>query len=329
MRSQQVFKLLLLGAGESGKSTLYKQVIQIYGDGFQEEDRLQYTYVIFSNTIEAMQILIEQSEKFYWDEMQGGGFSAEESKELILSLDGEDEIDPLIANHITRLWDDPLIKETWHRRSEYSISDSASYFFEKVDEIADVDYIPSVQDVLRSRVRTTGIVDTSFIIDGNHFKIFDVGGQRNERKKWIHCFESVTAVLFVVALSGYNQILFEDTSQNKLQEALSLFDEICNSQWFKSTSMILFLNKRDLFEVAIQDTPLNVCFPEYTYDGPNQYEEGCMYIQYQFEQANRNPNKVIYTHITCATDSDNVQVVFNAVKDVVIRNNLQEAGLIY
>jgi hypothetical protein len=40
--------------------------------------------------------------------------------------------------------------------------------------------------------------------------MFDVGGQRSERKKWIHCFENVTAVLFVVAISGYDQCLAED-----------------------------------------------------------------------------------------------------------------------
>jgi hypothetical protein len=51
--------------------------------------------------------------------------------------------------------------------------------------------------------------------------MFDVGGQRSERKKWIHCFEGVTAIIFCVALSGYDLVLAEDEevvsfSQNKL-----------------------------------------------------------------------------------------------------------------
>lgn len=78
--------------------------------------------------------------------------------------------------------------------------------------------------------------------------IFDVGGQRNERKKWIHCFDDVTAVIFVAAISEYDQVLYEESGQNRMYEALDLFDEICNSRWFKDTSMILFLNKKDLFE---------------------------------------------------------------------------------
>ena len=54
---------------------------------------------------------------------------------------------------------------------------------------------------------TTGIVEHKFEIGGNLFKMFDVGGQRNERKKWIHCFENVTAVMFVVAISEFDQVI--------------------------------------------------------------------------------------------------------------------------
>ena len=43
--------------------------------------------------------------------------------------------------------------------------------------------------------------------------MFDVGGQRSERKKWIHCFESVTSIIFCTALSEYDQVLREEKSQ--------------------------------------------------------------------------------------------------------------------
>lgn len=87
-------------------------------------------------------------------------------------------------------------------------------------------YLPSEQDVLRSRVRTTGIVENDFEIENNQFKMYDVGGQRNERKKWIHCFENVTAVLFVAAISEYDQVLYEDENTNRIVEALNLFEEV-------------------------------------------------------------------------------------------------------
>lgn len=43
--------------------------------------------------------------------------------------------------------------------------------------------------------------------------MFDVGGQRSERKKWIHCFENVTSIIFCVALSEYDQVLLEESNQ--------------------------------------------------------------------------------------------------------------------
>ena len=110
-----------------------------------------------------------------------------------------------------------------------------------------------------------------------NFRVFDVGGQRSERKKWIHCFEDVTAIIFIVALSEYDQVkllsnflletkikiiqielisffskvLVEDETTNRMHESLRLFDSICNNKWFVNTSIILFLNKKDLFSEKI------------------------------------------------------------------------------
>jgi hypothetical protein len=97
----------------------------------------------------------------------------------------------------------------------------------------------------------------------------DVGGQRSERKKWIHCFEDVTAVVFCVAMSEYDQTLYEDENVKRLDESVKLFDEICNSRWFSETSVILFLNKSDIFREKIKKRDLGVYFPDYK--GKNCY----------------------------------------------------------
>ena len=103
------------------------------------------------------------------------------------------------------------------------------------------------------------------------FRIFDVGGQRNERRKWIHAFDNVNAVVFVAAMSEYDQVLFEDETQNRMEEALQLFDQIINSKWFKTTSMILILNKKDLFEMKLAKKPLSKYFPEYGTPAPSPF----------------------------------------------------------
>ncbi|CAL4127184.1 unnamed protein product [Meganyctiphanes norvegica] len=212
------------------------------------------------------------------------------------------------------------------RSREYQLNDSAAYYLNALDRIARGGYVPTQQDVLRTRVKTTGIVETNFSFKNLNFKLFDVGGQRSERKKWIHCFEGVTAIIFVVALSGYDLVLAEDEEMNRMIESMKLFDSICNNKWFVETSIILFLNKKDLFEDKINKSPLTICFPEYT--GNNTYEDAASYIRLKFENLNkRREQKEIYTHFTCATDTTNIQFVFDAVTDVIIKNNLKDCGL--
>jgi len=299
--------------------------------GYAESERKTFVPIIWNNIITSMKTLAEHSAQY------GPPVSAEAQaakKFFDDELKGDEELSPQIGKMITALWKDPGIQKTYEQRSRFQLFDSAQYFFERVDKIASDVYIPDEQDVLRSRVRTTGIVESAFEIDGNQFKMFDVGGQRNERKKWIHCFENVTAVIFVAAISEYDQVLFEDENTNRMDEALVLFDEICNSKWFRETAMLLFLNKRDLFRTKIDRVPLTVCFPSYELpantdgDPDHTYNCGVAFIRDAFERKNRNPHKSVYTHVTCATDTSNISAVFDAVKDIIIRKSLTDAGLV-
>uniref|UniRef100_A0A6A7GCG1 G protein, Alpha subunit family member n=1 Tax=Hirondellea gigas TaxID=1518452 RepID=A0A6A7GCG1_9CRUS len=329
-REELVKKLLLLGAGESGKSTLFKQMITLYGSGYSLEDRQGYINIVYNNTISAIKILVKYSDELA-DDYRDDSFRVYNanamSKQALQYCKLDSDIDVNLAKHIQILWNDGGIRKTYAYRSRFQLPDSAEYFFLRASFIGQPDYIPTQQDILRSRVRTTGIVETNFEIEKSQFRMFDVGGQRNERKKWIHCFEDVTAVIFVAAISEYDQVLYEDETTNRVHEALDLFGEICNSRWFGETSVILFLNKCDLFQEKIEHIPLTVCFADY-YGTPNSYQEGVAFFRDQFEAKNRPPTRdKIYTHVTCATDSKNVQHVFDAVKDTIIKQSLVDAGL--
>jgi signal recognition particle receptor subunit beta len=245
-----------------------------------------------------------------------------------IQIENERQFDllPPLATCIAKIWSDPAIQKTYQRRSQFQLPDSARLFLDQVEELAKPSFIPDENHILSVRVRTTGIVQTEFVINNSDFHMYDVGGQRNERKKWIHCFENVTAVIFVAALSEYDQVLWEDESIGRLQEALNLFDEVCNSRWFVKTSMLLFLNKSDIFREKIANKPISQCLPEYT--GPNTFEDQANYIKSLFEARKTQSRQDVYTHITCAMDSSQMKFVFNAVADSVLKENLRFSGLL-
>ena len=218
--------------------------------------------VIHANIINTMKAIISEAPRLGTDEK----IVDQESKKKMLEMDDDEALNPERGAIVKKMWTDPGVQATWDLRAEYQVVESISKFFDEVEVIAAEDYCPTSQHMLTARVRTSGIVTESYVIDGNTFEMYDVGGQRNERKKWIHCFDNVTAVIFVGAISEYNQKLFEDTSTNRMKEALDLYDEVSNNRYFEKSSMLLFLNKKDLFEekiskVPIQDTP---DFADYT-----------------------------------------------------------------
>jgi hypothetical protein len=193
--------------------------------------------------------------------------------------------------------------------------------------LADPEYVPSTDDILRCRVKTLGIHETHFHSpNALDFTLVDVGGQRTERRKWIHCFEDVTIVLFVIALSEYDLVCEEDALTNRLDESLKLFEQIVNNKYFKQTDIFIFYNKDDLFREKVPVQEFAKFHPEYK--GANTIEAVRAHITTRFESLNKTSSKVrdIYSHVTCATDTKQIEVVWMSVADVLLRENLAQAG---
>ncbi|KAL7335151.1 Guanine nucleotide-binding protein alpha-2 subunit, variant 3 [Mucor circinelloides] len=245
-----------------------------------------------------------------------------------INNDGSKGFDPEIAFIIIQIWNDPVVTKMMDQESgKFYLMDSAPYFLDDVRRIAvDENYIPTVQDVLFARSKTTGITETRFNA-GNQLTIhmFDVGGQRSERKKWIHCFESVTSIIFCVALSEYDQVLLEEGRQNRMIESLVVFESVINSRWFVRTSIVLFLNKIDLFKAKLPRVPFNQFFPDYT--GGDDPGKAAKYILWRFNQMNRAKLN-IYPHLTQATDTSNIRLVFAAIKETILQNALKDSGIL-
>ncbi|XP_075880402.1 guanine nucleotide-binding protein G(o) subunit alpha-like isoform X2 [Nelusetta ayraudi] len=235
-----VVKILMLGAAESGKSTLLKQIKIIYSHGFSKPELLSFKPAVLDNLLMSMKFVLRGMG------MLRINLANKDNKvhaRSILScsqcLGDDQELLPFVAHACCALWADHGVRMAAARGYEFELNDSALYFFENMNRIIAPKYVPTEADVLRVRVRTCGIVETQFQLNQMIFRLYDVGGQRSERRKWLTCFDGIQAVLFVVALSSYDMTLMEVPSKNRLQESLELFTSICTNTIFSKTSLVL------------------------------------------------------------------------------------------
>jgi guanine nucleotide-binding protein G(i) subunit alpha len=149
--------------------------------------------------------------------------------------------------------------------------------------------------------------------------IIDVGEQRAESKKWIHAFENVTSLIFVVDLACYDSVL-EESSQNQMMEQLLLFDSVVNSVWFRRTSIILLLNNVGVFKQKLSRRPLAHYFPDYP--GGNDVNKAAKYLLWHFNRLNRG-NLSLYPYLVEPDSVDNIQVVFSAIKETILNTALR------
>jgi len=313
-------RILLLGTGESGKSTVFKQmkILQENG-GYKKEELQAFIPIIRSNLLVQMQVMLHAAETL------GIQVNLVEERNRVLNhgmFTWSDEL----GNSLKSLWNSKAIQTTFERRNEFQLNDSAGYFFEQIDTLIQKDYLPTEQDALHCRVTTTGIEEATFMY-GFPFKMIDVGGQRTERRKWIHFFDKIlNAIIFCVSLSEYDQVLREDSTQNRTHESLKLFHEVANNPYFRTTPIILFLNKIDLFREKFCKKHIDItrAFPDYT--GGFEEQTALEFIRHKFNQQNLQP-KEIYTHVTCAVETESMRIVFNAVQAIITNKTISEIGI--
>ncbi|KAM3592260.1 uncharacterized protein V6R79_015634 [Siganus canaliculatus] len=314
---KRLVKILLLGAGESGKSTFLKQMRIIHGQDFDQQAREEFRGTIYSNVIKGVRVLVDAREKLHipWgdeDNQKYGdnlmAFDTRSAKMASGQLETAEFLKYLPA--IKALWEDSGIQNAYDRRREFQLS-----------------YLPSQQDILLARKPTKGIHEYDFEIKNVPFKMVDVGGQRSERRRWFECFDSVTSILFLVSSSEYDQVLMEDRQTNRLRESLNIFETIVNNRVFVNVSIILFLNKTDLLEEKVKSVALKDYFPEYA--GPEHSLPDIQAFMVECFRTKRRDatQKPLYHHFTTAINTENIRLVFRDVKDTILHDNLKQLML--
>lgn len=365
---RKAVKVLLLGAGESGKTTIIKQMKILHISGFSESDRQEKVVSIRQNIHESIYDLVTHMSALR-PPVSLASDRSEISALYIRDLGAEEpsSYTQEYYDHVQTLWNDNGIKECYRRSNEFQLIDSAKYFLDRIKEVRTPDYRPSDQDILHCRKKTTGIhkIEFTMKVPKNYgggsveFWMFDVGGQRGERRKWLPLFQGIHAVLFLVASSDFDQTLREETSVNRLHEAVRLFEDIWHSRFLEDAGVIVFLNKQDMLKEKIKSgKSIAPYFPEYKKyqmsskdgDGSDEYIRTRCFIRSLFSDATEKKpksadvrkssvlpglavpladtgNRKCYFHFTTATDTNNIRTVFEDVHSVILMRNLVDIGL--
>lgn len=370
-------KMLLLGAGESGKSTIFKQMRILYGSPRSDDDLRMYGVVVRSNIIVALRKLCSHLRNLGMEqaldaESAESGSAVENAEEDPSGMSPRQAYDELIAHLVDNtappaqdangdvkdwvgqspraglaanndakqflqhveairiLWQSNTMKDVWSKRAAVNVIDSHKEYLNDLSRIAAPSYKPTAQDILLARVRTTQVVMERYRIDGIDFEMYDVGGQRSERRKWIDCFDHVDAVIFVAALSEYDQTLAEAKRTNRMVEALELFRSVCNNRAFANTSIMLFLNKKDIFAEKIMYSDIATQRPFSDYAGPpKDFDHGVLYFIQKFKDCLIDDEfNDSFIHVTCATDTNNMEFVLDSTRTIIMTDNLRRSGFL-
>jgi guanine nucleotide-binding protein G(i) subunit alpha len=249
-------KVLILGASESGKSTLLTALkLCLKQQHYTEEERLCYCGRIRSNVIHGARAVLEAMERF----------------EIPLEIDtNKHHVQTILAPlsndtglAIRSLWLDAGFQDAFRQRQKYQLPDNFQYYATNVERFMSSDYVPTDEDILRSSVTATGITESSLSYNDLGYRVIDVGGTRAERKKWIHVLNDVLTVIFTIDAHNYAKLLAEDERVNRMQEQLALFNSIMNSRRFEKSSFIIVFTKIDMLEEWLLKTPVRKYLLDY------------------------------------------------------------------
>jgi len=323
------FKVIILGISGSGKTTFAKQMKILYCDGFDEQETEYFKDVLTRNLIIGMRELVKLAKKFNIAIEEANVPNSE-------TIEGYSYDEPLTENNkdiIKALWNDKGIKEVWLQCNSFQIQMTQyEYYMEHIDRIASPEFIPSQDDILRARQRTTGAYTTTFIANKYCWHLIDVGGQVPERQKWEQIMaDGIQSMLFFSPLDDYNVMSSEETDQTKMQISFSVFQRLVKSAQKYSSAITMFFNKVDLFEKKVENKvqwkAFTSTFPDY--EGEQDATEAANYIRDYFldsvkQYTESSDNSVrVFCHVTCAIDTDSCSKVFNDVCEHVVMSKIE------
>lgn len=287
-------KILLLGALESGKSTLLKSMKLHWEGTYTRDQRETFRKIIFTNVVGSMQVILEAMKTL---ELCLDREDNEPAVGIILRhpcpiVDDTLSLAPEVGHSLKSLWADAGVQYAYGRRREYHLNINCSYYFESIERITGKDYVPTDEDVLKSRVKTTGITEVYFQPKpGLIWHVFDVGGVWSERKKWGCVFDRADCVIVTVDVTCFDRALFENETINRMQDSLNLFNGLINGRWFRETAFVLLFTNTAKLTQQLEHSPVKNYLTGFT--GENMWGDYIPYITKRFESLKKDEGIIL------------------------------------
>uniref|UniRef100_A0A0N5C6R6 G-protein alpha subunit n=1 Tax=Strongyloides papillosus TaxID=174720 RepID=A0A0N5C6R6_STREA len=260
--NDETLRILLLGAPESGKTTLMEQIRLLYKQDFKDTEFLHRKAFIYNNILDSMrQILSYMKKKNFCLENKDNETKADFVMDGFENLYGP--FNEKESDAIKSLWNDKNLQEVYKRRAQFNLNDSAGYFFEELDRINQQNFVPVPEDLIRAYVPTLGVDNLIFTVKNRSYQIIEYGGTKLDVKLLEDLYDGINCVFFVVAISEYDQFLPNDEENSKLQNSLKILDKCCNYCRDLNVPLYVFLNETDVFIEKLDVSPLSVYFDDY------------------------------------------------------------------
>eukprot|EP01080_Neovahlkampfia_damariscottae_P010134 gene10134-2553_t len=313
---RQNLKILLLGSGDSGKSTFLHQLKMMNNINLTQIEIENYKKLIRQHGLNGIQQILEDmkaSKILLHNEKlnKTADKLAKKVKQKKLTEIDDEILTPDFGKELSELW-----KEMTLESRENTIESSFLYFVSKIEDISKENFTPTNEDILYCRKKSVGVHEQYYSYSNYKFLYCDVGGQQSERRKWAHVFDDCNVVLFITSLNSFDQTLVEDEKINRLEDSLALFEEICALKYLQNSQIYLILNKYDLFKEKIKKIELHEYFNEY--NGKNE-EEALNFIKNEFLKKNMNTKRDIETYTTTAIDSSSMKDTLFEIQEKIIQ----------
>ncbi|KAI9058714.1 G-alpha-domain-containing protein [Trametes sanguinea] len=342
LKKNRPVKVLLLGQSESGKSTTLKNFQLAYCQDQWEAERASWRMVIQLNLIRGINSILD----LLAEEIAGGPAPALAGDSDVSDDEGmgPSAYPPRTGSMLHFTGKHRLLKlrlaplRTVQRDLEMriGIQAGANPFLNDIDRIAVRDYQPTDDDVVRARLRTLGVQEYRIKFNkgpatGSEWYIYDVGGSRTQRIAWYPYFDDCDAIIFLAPVSCFDERLAEDRRINRLEDSYMLWKAVVSSKLLAKTSIILFLNKRDLLEQKLR-SGVRIRDHVHSYgDRPNEVEHALKYFQQHFRDILRKNSpepRPFRSHITSVVDTKATAVTLSVVEEGILRDHLQRADLL-